>query len=321
MRAIWSVRPKCSHRCVSLKETPLKPVQILKRRTFTQPSKPLWERNGLNISRFKLFRCMHLLIKSFWPKWSFGPFWAILVQYTFRQYRGHSLNEHTQIRKANVVNSAAQLSRPSLYRVYNFFSLCISHASHLCLVLIALLMLPRSDLWKLHWCAGAIPPPISPVLLQPLACRACRSWRLSARGCSCHGDSPRNRLRQARGGDGCTARPYQKVWGTIMVLAECGWSWSIEARIATLYMCGNGAICPCGFLSHLYSHACVKIGHSPFEPGVSACRMVEKDEHLVSHCSATGDSVAATPGVARHHLLILTWPTSGATPPPTQELL
>ena len=34
MRAIWSVRPKCSHRCVSLKETPLKPVQILKHTTF-----------------------------------------------------------------------------------------------------------------------------------------------------------------------------------------------------------------------------------------------------------------------------------------------
>ena len=33
MRAIWSVRPKCSHRCVSLKETPLKPVQILKHAT------------------------------------------------------------------------------------------------------------------------------------------------------------------------------------------------------------------------------------------------------------------------------------------------
>ena len=30
MRAILSVRPKCSHRCVSRKETPLKPVQILK---------------------------------------------------------------------------------------------------------------------------------------------------------------------------------------------------------------------------------------------------------------------------------------------------
>ena len=30
MRAIWSVRPKCSHRCVSLKETPFKPVQSLK---------------------------------------------------------------------------------------------------------------------------------------------------------------------------------------------------------------------------------------------------------------------------------------------------
>ena len=34
MRAIWSVRPKCSHRCVSLKETSLKPVQILKHTTF-----------------------------------------------------------------------------------------------------------------------------------------------------------------------------------------------------------------------------------------------------------------------------------------------
>ena len=30
MRAIWSVRPKCSHRYVTLKETSLKPVQILK---------------------------------------------------------------------------------------------------------------------------------------------------------------------------------------------------------------------------------------------------------------------------------------------------
>ena len=31
--AILSVRPKCSHRCVSLKETPLKLVQILKHTT------------------------------------------------------------------------------------------------------------------------------------------------------------------------------------------------------------------------------------------------------------------------------------------------
>ena len=30
MRTILSVRPKCSHRCVSLKEFPLKPVEILK---------------------------------------------------------------------------------------------------------------------------------------------------------------------------------------------------------------------------------------------------------------------------------------------------
>ena len=55
MRAIWSVRPKCSHRCVSLKETPLKPVQSLRHtQPKTQRSKPLWERNGLNISRFNL---------------------------------------------------------------------------------------------------------------------------------------------------------------------------------------------------------------------------------------------------------------------------
>ena len=34
---------------------------------------------------------IHFGIRSFWPKWSFGPFWTILVQYTFRQYRGHFL--------------------------------------------------------------------------------------------------------------------------------------------------------------------------------------------------------------------------------------
>ena len=33
MRALWSVRPKCSHRCVSLTETSLKPVQTLKHTT------------------------------------------------------------------------------------------------------------------------------------------------------------------------------------------------------------------------------------------------------------------------------------------------
>ena len=56
MRAIWSVRPKCSHRCVSLKETSLTLCKSSSTQPFTQPSKPLWERNGLNISRFKLFR-------------------------------------------------------------------------------------------------------------------------------------------------------------------------------------------------------------------------------------------------------------------------
>ena len=49
MRAIWSVWAKCSHRLLNL-------CKSSSTRPFTQPSKPLWERNGLNISRFKLFR-------------------------------------------------------------------------------------------------------------------------------------------------------------------------------------------------------------------------------------------------------------------------
>ena len=47
MRAVSSLWPKCSHRCVC-KSSSTQP-QI-------QPNKPLWERNGLNISQFKLFR-------------------------------------------------------------------------------------------------------------------------------------------------------------------------------------------------------------------------------------------------------------------------
>ena len=48
MSAILCVRPKCSHRCVSLSQFPLhfKPVLILK----------YMRTNGLNLSRFKLFR-------------------------------------------------------------------------------------------------------------------------------------------------------------------------------------------------------------------------------------------------------------------------
>ena len=34
-------------------------------------------------------------IRPFRPKWSFGPLWTILVQYTFRQYRGHSLHSES----------------------------------------------------------------------------------------------------------------------------------------------------------------------------------------------------------------------------------
>ena len=65
MRAILSVWPKCSHRCFSLKE----PLQNLRKSSSTQPktqpSKPLWEQNGLNISRFKLFRSISYVCVSF----------------------------------------------------------------------------------------------------------------------------------------------------------------------------------------------------------------------------------------------------------------
>ena len=60
MRAILSVRPKWSHRRICLKYPleKLKLYQSSSTRPEYQPSKPLWERNGLNTSRrrFKLFR-------------------------------------------------------------------------------------------------------------------------------------------------------------------------------------------------------------------------------------------------------------------------
>ena len=43
MRANLSVRPKCSHRCVSLKETPLKPVKILKHTTNNSAEQNAYE--------------------------------------------------------------------------------------------------------------------------------------------------------------------------------------------------------------------------------------------------------------------------------------
>ena len=49
-------------------------------------------------------------IRSVGPKWTLGPFWTILVQYTFRQYRGHSLELHNigpekKARKFNLCTS------------------------------------------------------------------------------------------------------------------------------------------------------------------------------------------------------------------------
>ena len=58
MREILSVRPKCSHRCVSLKETFQNLCKSPSTQPKTQPSKRLWERNALNVSRFKPFWCI-----------------------------------------------------------------------------------------------------------------------------------------------------------------------------------------------------------------------------------------------------------------------
>ena len=66
MRAVLSVRPECSHRCVSLKETPLKPVQILKRTT-----KNSTEQTAMRTKWFKHIAIQmvqeHLLIESCMP--------------------------------------------------------------------------------------------------------------------------------------------------------------------------------------------------------------------------------------------------------------
>ena len=56
MRAILSVRPKCSHRCVSLKETPLKPMQFLSHATRTSTEQTSMRTKWVKISRFKLLR-------------------------------------------------------------------------------------------------------------------------------------------------------------------------------------------------------------------------------------------------------------------------
>ena len=63
MRAILSVRPKCSHRCASLKETPLKPVQILKHITKNSA-----EQTSMRTKWFKTYRDLNRSDAS--PRWA-----------------------------------------------------------------------------------------------------------------------------------------------------------------------------------------------------------------------------------------------------------
>ena len=163
MRAIWSVRPKCSHRLIdrlsdaNLFKTCASPQaqnQKLSRanryenemvKTYrdlncsgASPKRRPAVRghvknvtNGQKVSRQSLTIFMEGQSTVGGPKWTkmdlfrpkrtkwdhFGPFWSrecwnrvrnkviltkmvvwtILVQYTFRQYRGHSPNFHTQV--------------------------------------------------------------------------------------------------------------------------------------------------------------------------------------------------------------------------------
>ena len=56
MRATFSVRPKCSHKCASLKESPLKPALILNHATRISA-----EQTSMRMKWFKLIRiqCLH----------------------------------------------------------------------------------------------------------------------------------------------------------------------------------------------------------------------------------------------------------------------
>ena len=57
LRGSWSVRPKCSHRCVSLTETSLKPVLILKHRTKNSAAQTAMRTKRFkHIAIFILFR-------------------------------------------------------------------------------------------------------------------------------------------------------------------------------------------------------------------------------------------------------------------------
>ena len=62
MRAIWSVRPKCSHRCVSLKETLLKSAKILQ-----HTAKNSTEQTAMRTKWSKTYRDLNCSEKSARP--------------------------------------------------------------------------------------------------------------------------------------------------------------------------------------------------------------------------------------------------------------
>ena len=81
MRSNLSVRPKCSHRCVSRKETPRNLSKSSSAQPKTQLSKPLWEQTCLKISRFKIVQEPLILCWSRrYAERIWGYFFFILVR-------------------------------------------------------------------------------------------------------------------------------------------------------------------------------------------------------------------------------------------------
>ena len=67
-----------------------KPLNLIKSPIFTNT--PCKSTCLYNAPSMHTVNKIQFGIRPFWPKWSFGPFWTILVQYTFWQYCGHSLS-------------------------------------------------------------------------------------------------------------------------------------------------------------------------------------------------------------------------------------
>ena len=110
MRAIWSVRPKCSHRCVSLKETSSKPVQILKHTTRNSA-----EQTAMRTKWFKHISDLNCSGAS--PALTFGslcrfPLNVAGVGFRVKNEKSAQRGSFWDGRPADIRGSFARISRP-----------------------------------------------------------------------------------------------------------------------------------------------------------------------------------------------------------------